>query len=802
MKNRTGKRGRASGVEGSPQSIETREKKCRTCISIGLMAILALTAGAAAVKPGQWDGSRVTPVHRIPLKDEYGQAIVPTERQPLPFSARTTCAPCHDYDVIRKGRHFNAGTPAPSGRPGEPWVRVDARTGTQTPLSLRPWKGLFAPTDLDLSAWDFTLLFGRHFPGGGIAEPTEQEMTPESRWNVSGKVEVNCLGCHNAGRAQNPSEWAKQLLRENFRWAATAAAGLGEVGGMSSRLRPTWDVFDGPNPDDSEWAVAPSVRYDRTLFDGKHRAFLDIAPKPADARCLACHAAAPTTARKFEFDEDVHTAAGIGCVSCHRNDVSHAMIRGYEGEEKDNPALLSEDFTCRGCHLGGRSSNKGEIAAGRLGAPYPRHKGIPKVHFDRLSCTACHSGPIPEEKPVRVRTSRANRLGIYGVANWVTETPAIVEPVFLRDTNKKLTPHRLMWPAYWAEIENGRANPRPLRPEDVLAAAGDILVPEKTVTRILAAIYYTVDLVGTPVLVMDGRAYETNADGGLDAAPFEGGAVGDLWWGVKNEGVIAPLIPDFNPNDAEAAAEPEALIQRVLEALRATEAAPGEPVLLHKGFQYKIVESQVEKTEATGEPGTRGKFVWLKNEGRLPFVPEYEKRTIAALTGAGETLTEEQVRLILRALADKNAGDPSGGDRAYAYIAGGKLLRLNRKGELVSQNHEAAEPIAWPLAHQVRPAQQALGINGCTDCHRATSKFFFAEVRGQGPLQTRNVMVRPATAFMDLTAPYHLLFGLSFTVRPYFKIILGAAAFAIASVLLAAFLLAVGRVTGLIEKRR
>jgi len=772
----------------------SREKQNRPLFLSWVAGVVFLTADFAAAgqtaKPAPWDGSRVTPVHQIPLKDEFGQTIVPTERHPLPFSARTSCAPCHDYEVVRKGWHFEAGPASPAGRPGEPWVLVDDRTGTQIPLSFRPWKGSFPPSALGLSAWDFTLHFGRHFPGGGVAEPSEEEMAPGSRWGVSGRLEVNCLGCHNARRSQNPSEWAKQILRENFRWAATAASGLGEVGGMSSRLDPTWDIFDGPNPDDTEWAVPPSVRYDRTVFDSKHRAFLDIAAKPDDARCLACHAAAPAAVPKFDFDEDVHTAAGLACVSCHRHDVSHAMIRGYEGEGKDHPAVLSEDFSCRGCHLGGRTAAREKIMPGRLGAPYPKHNGLPKVHLDRLSCTTCHSGPLPAREPARVRTSRANRLGIYGIANWVQDMPAIFEPVYLRDTNGKLTPHRLFWPAYWGK-RNGKEI-SPLRPAAVLEAAGDILFPEKPVTRILAALFNTVDLPGTPVLFMDGKSFEVNVDGGLDAAEFPGAKAGEMRWAMKKDGAILPLVADFDPADAEAAAEPEIFIQKLLEALRTTEAAPGEPVLIHRGFQYKIVESQVEKIASPEDAATQGLFFWLRDGRRLPFVPEFERRTVGALANSGKALTEEQVRRVLETL-----GGPSS-----VYLAGGKVFKLGGENSLKSEDHEAAEPVAWPLAHQVRPARQSLGVGGCTDCHRTASEFFFAEVRGQGPLLSRASSLRPGSAYMNLTAPYHLLFGMSFAVRPFFKIILGAAAAAIGSVLLAAFLLAVGRWAGLTEKGR
>jgi len=83
-------------------------------ISVGLL-VMVLSADDQHLK---WDGSRVSPVHRIPLKDELNQEIIPTESYPLPFSARHTCAPCHVYDQVRQGLHFNATDAGrPAGRP-------------------------------------------------------------------------------------------------------------------------------------------------------------------------------------------------------------------------------------------------------------------------------------------------------------------------------------------------------------------------------------------------------------------------------------------------------------------------------------------------------------------------------------------------------------------------------------------------------------------------------------------------------------------------------------------------------------
>lgn len=773
---------------------------------------IAVAMASAPTDTIKWSGSRISPVHQIPLKDEFNQPIIPTESNPLPFSTRFSCAPCHDYNVIKGGRHFNALTGAAAGRPGEPWIWLDERTGTQIPLSYRPWKGLWNPRDVGLSTWDFTLLFGRHFPGGGPAEPNDEETGPESRWNVSGKVEINCLGCHNVSRKQNPSEWAKQILRQNFRWAGTAAAGLGEVAGMASRLKPTWDVFDGPNRDDSEWAVAPSVKYDRTLFDAKHRAFLDLSYKPDDARCLACHSAAPVGRAKRDFDDDVHSAFGLPCADCHRHDVGHDMIRGYEGEDRDNPTAAGGDFTCRGCHLGGSTAAGKAVTPGRMGAPRPTHKGLPDVHFKRLACTVCHSGPLPAGELTRVRTAMANRLGIFGVADWSTPLPAVLEPVYIRDADHRLTPNRLMWPAFWARVEGEKV--QPLKPEEVAAAAGDILFPEKPAVAVLTALSGVPDLGGAPVLVLDGRVFELNADGGLTGSGDSDGSGSAkirglkkvapvVAWAIKKEGAIVPLLPDFNPAEADASVEPEIKIQNILIALSTRPGASGGTTIAVKGFVYRLVEGALDKAEIKDAPAPEPGIYESQGEERRPLLSSSNARIMDVLAGTDRTLTEEQVEAILRALPAKAVPDSrTGAPPEFAYISGGKLFRLDKKGTLAAEDHAAAAPATWPLAHQVRPARQALGVNGCTDCHSGGSDFFFAKIKGAGPLLTDKVMASSAVSFMGMTKPFHKLFGLSFLIRPGFKIVLGIAAFFIASLLLILFLMTLGRAAGLIDKRK
>ena len=771
--------------------------------ALGLaLAVFALApAGSAAsavqdAKKAAWDGNRTTPAHLIPLRDENDQPIIPTETNPLPYSARFTCGPCHDYKTIQDGWHFGAMTAMKSGRPGEPWIRLDPKTGTVLPLSYRKWSGSYDPKAVGLTAWDFTLLFGRHLPGGGPAEPSDEEVLadPEARWSVSGKAEVNCLACHNKSGRQDQSEWAKQVLRENLRWAATAAGGVGEVGGMASRLKETWDVYDGPNLDDHEWAVVPSVKYRTVDFDSKHRYFFDLNYQPSDERCLACHSVSPKDEQRMNADADVHSTAGLKCADCHRNDLGHAIVRGYEGEAAETGNRTAESFTCRGCHLGENEAGEKSVVPGRLGAPYPKHTGIPLVHFKRLSCTVCHSGPKPKEGFTRVRTSRANRLGIYGVATWSTDLPTVIEPVYAEGAGHKIAPNRLVWPAFWAKMSGKEVTP--LQPEVVEAAAGDILKPEERVGQALVALSQVMAEDEVPVLVSGNFVFAPNVDGGIDSAERPRAKADTVpFWGIMKGGDVLPLVPDFDPAAADKDPAVETRFQEFLQALGTVVSAPGQPVIIVKKTLYRLVDGILDMSDAPAELAEASGPGWRAEGKFLPLASDFDLRTVTTKAGTEQTLTEEQVALVLAALAK------SGEKSDFVYISGGRMFRLDKNGKLAAGAHPAAEPVTWPLAHNVRPAQQSLGWNGCTDCHSGGSDFFFTKLRGTGPLLTAKVEKRSAASFMGLGGLFQKFFGLSFITRPLFKVVLAVCAFVIGSLVFLAGLLLLGRLAGFLEKR-
>ena len=81
-------------------------------------------------------------------------------------------------------------------------VYYDEFTGTQVPLSRRGWAGTYQPEQFKITPLLQTKAFGGHMPGGGVSEPAGEL---SDRWIVSGRLEIDCMGCHSADPAQDSS---------------------------------------------------------------------------------------------------------------------------------------------------------------------------------------------------------------------------------------------------------------------------------------------------------------------------------------------------------------------------------------------------------------------------------------------------------------------------------------------------------------------------------------------------------------------------------------------------------------------
>lgn len=781
-------------------------------IVIFLLAVSRVSIGAeeASKKFHEWTGSRTIPVHRIGLKDENGESIVPQYKQSMPYSPSKTCGACHDYKKISHGWHFNyAEKDALKGRAGQPWIWYDEVTGMQLPVSGRNWKNTWSLSEANLTPWTFIKTFGRNLPGGGLGESEESQEDPAARWGLSGKLEIDCMACHNASPSQNHSEWVKQVARENFRWAPTAAAGLGEIGGMASRMPSSWNVMQGPNLDDTQYAIAPSVTYDTKLFDRKKRTLFDISGKPQDRHCLFCHSVAEDGRQRKDVDGDVHTRAGMNCVECHRNGVDHMVNRGYETEARDRQDLSVAGSSCRGCHLGVDDAKGVAAMGGRLGSPAPEHKGIPPVHFAKLSCTTCHSGPWPTDSLVRVRTARANRIGIIGVANWTTDLPYIVEPVFIKGEDGKIAPHRVTWPAFWAKVEGDKV--KPLAPEEIAQAGTNIFETSKMLAGFVSAMNIGDPTNGKPVFVSSGKIYSVNVDKGLDLVSAKAAAdqSGIL---LCKDGELSPLVSAFNPAAEQMDPNVQVQITDLLKALAAYKAKPdGVPVMTVGDKMYQLDETATLKTSNLKDevdpakvqsdflklPAKSITWGWLRDKKLSPIAPDFVVRSVLETVGTSYTFTEEQVAMVLKNLA---TSDKSGKIK-FAYICSGKMFAVDQGGRLSASDNPAAEPVKWPLAHDIRPAKQALGAGKCTVCHSAKSPFFFGKVEAAGPMKTATVQTKQMFELQEQSANFHRLFGLTFLVRSMFKTVIFGAACIIGAVLALYALLALNWFTKFLGSR-
>jgi len=395
-----------------------------SAVAIGLgLAVFPVSRATAAAPASHWNGGRVPPVHRLAPLDAAGDKVSPSGRLPRPVSQAKTCGQCHDVAALSGGSHFRTGldtNDCPVRCNFEPWFLTDAKSNTVQALSLCGLPGTKSPAEIGLTAWQFVKIFGRAFPGGGVASDPramEEETGDRSRWFVTGPLEANCLACHQQ-TPYDSSEWARQVLRENWAGAATAACGLGDVRGMNERLDATWDAYRAENPDDHLFRVPENTAYDATKFDSKGRCLFAVG-KPRNENCLACHAVSQKDMPSHAIAGDVHLQRGMRCTDCHRNGMDHRI----------------RTVSCKDCHLGPKGAG-----------PRPVHAGFPAVHFEKLACTVCHAGVTEGGRRAQVRTNRANRIGIYGRAQWATDLPYVVEPVFA-PWDGVIRPCRAVWTA-------------------------------------------------------------------------------------------------------------------------------------------------------------------------------------------------------------------------------------------------------------------------------------------------------------------------------------------------------------------
>ena len=96
--------------------------------------------------------------------------------------------------------------------------------------------------------------------------------------------------------------------------------------------------------------------------------------------------------------------------------------------------------------------------------------------------------------------------------------------------------------------------------------------------------------------------------------------------------------------------------------------------------------------------------------------------------GKPEVNTQEEITAMLGALQDSLQGNKRL-DRIHpVFVKGGKVYEFDSAGSLISEEHPLAEAEGFSVSHNVAPAEEALGANGCGDCHDSESRFVIGKI--------------------------------------------------------------------------
>ena len=394
----------------------------KSTITLGVVMLSLLAGWASQVFSGEVRrGSAEGVCPAFHLLDAEGNVIDPVHgaNADKPYSPKQTCGKCHDYETITQGYHFTMGKghdPTPDQADRCRWVLSPGMYGgtwsTPGPLFryLSPKKNE-SPKTIDLTSFGFMAAgCATCHPGGGVAELDRDGKRYDrcmadpangltaggdnnfdgdyykARWSETGVVEADCLMCHMP--EYDIGERNKQIKALNFRWAATAGAGLAAVTGSVKGGAPV------------------KVNYDASKFNPDGTLSPHIVLEPRNESCLACHATRGWKNRGANFRPrtDVHLRAGLKCIDCHPagSHASDPRINGYEAHQigkGDDPAgYVRDDLDntvrdCASCHT-----------TGRLGTPVARHDWLPPFHLDKIACQTCH---VPQRavKAVRLQAS-------------------------------------------------------------------------------------------------------------------------------------------------------------------------------------------------------------------------------------------------------------------------------------------------------------------------------------------------------------------------------------------------------------
>ena len=418
--------------------------RCAAILSVGFL-LFAFAPVAEGAQPANWKHQDVW------LKNELGESITPTRNTLDPYSPKMTCGVCHSYSAVTAGYHFQQGFDQMSDRydSKRPWALSPGRFGNVTAFGRLSKKVNSDPKQFDLSTYDWIgaggaaqAAHGWTHPGGGPLEYgrgadgradlsrnlVEAEkgarkaldgdfgstLTPDrkSHFRESGVVEADCLICHMTGYRMDFRN--QQLSARNYRWAATAGAGLGVVKGAVFTSRKPAAGPDDPEHLSGTWNFSrrPLVDYywgNRGLFTLAGRLKGDVVrSNVASGSCLQCHrlTGAVQTGGVYAPQDDVHAKAGLQCTDCHglagktaQDRLRHQIAKGWSAAGRVRDDLDGAGMkTCADCHIRGEyRPARGNLPKTAKNPAKAHEEKFKKgsFHFYFLNCNACHSTAQP-----------------------------------------------------------------------------------------------------------------------------------------------------------------------------------------------------------------------------------------------------------------------------------------------------------------------------------------------------------------------------------------------------------------------
>ena len=442
------------------------------------LKILALTVLICIVPAGLCLTQAFAGTHGdVALKNELGEPIRPDRNAAEPYSPRQTCGGCHGYAIITSGYHFQQGFDQMSDRfdPKKPWVLSPGMYGKWSPFTAagratRKING--ADREIDLSAYDWigggkrdgqrktmAASCGTCHPGGGPLEygrnadgradlsmnliqsellnkssfdgDFSSRFTPDgkSHFRESGVLEADCLLCHMPGYRFDQRN--QQIDRRNYRWAATAGAGLGQIRGAVFTFSNPQAGPDHPQFMQGAWNFSkrPAVSYqwgNGHIFTPEGRLKGAVMSRAVGSKnCLNCHAPgdAKNTGAINATPYDYHAQANFQCTDCHPltgrtpgERLRHQIAKGRSPQvsvrdDLDGVAMK----TCAGCHVDGQYRQTRLALPKATRNPARRHaEKFPgaSFHFYLIGCTGCHITAQPARAMAVLDMSTGSETGL------------------------------------------------------------------------------------------------------------------------------------------------------------------------------------------------------------------------------------------------------------------------------------------------------------------------------------------------------------------------------------------------------